>query len=233
MEKLTDTIDTDMQEAMMQRIGKGKDFTLRDMYDQFSEILKLGPLDKVMGMLPGGMGQMLGQMGQGQDSGAQIKRFLCIMDSMSAAELDGRASFEKEPGRKIRVARGAGVSPAHVDMLLKAYKQFATVVQKMGKSGLMKGGDAALQSQLKRNPQAVMQQLQKSFDPRMMAQMGGMGNMMNMMKQMSGLDPSALASAMGGGGGGGMANLMSMFGGGGPGAAAGGGGGKRRVIRRR
>jgi len=231
MEKLTDTIDKDAQEAMMERISKGKNFSLRDMYDQFAQIQQLGPLDKVMGMLPGGMGQMLGGMGGG-DSGDRIKKFLCIMDSMTTAELDGKANFDKEPTRKVRVAQGAGVSPMDVDMLLKAYKQFAGVVQKMGKSGLMKGGDAHLQQQLARNPGAVMQQLQKSFDPKMLQQMGGAGGMMNMMKQMTGMDPSALQGMMGGAGGG-LGNLMNMFGGGGAGAAGAGAGGKKTVRVRR
>jgi len=39
--------------------------------------------------------------------------------------------------------------------------------------------------QMQRNPNAVMQQLSKTIDPRMMQQMGGPQNMMNMMRQMS------------------------------------------------
>ena len=73
-------------------------------------------------------------------------------------------------------------------MLLKCHKQFESVVSKMGKSGLMKGGDAAMAKQMQRNPNQVMQQLHKAMDPRMLQQMGGAQNLMSMMQEMSKLE---------------------------------------------
>ena len=96
-------------------------------------------------------------------------------------------------------------------MLLRCHKQFEGVVTKMGKSGLMKGGDEqmvkhrasinlsrrvstthwlvyAQVKQMQRNPNQVLQQLHKTMDPRMLQQMGGAQNLMNMMKQMSELE---------------------------------------------
>ena len=55
-------------------------------------------------------------------------------------------------------------------MLLKCHKQFEGVVKKMGKTGMMKGGDAGMAKQMQRNPTQCMQQLQKVMDPRMLQQ---------------------------------------------------------------
>ena len=54
---------------------------------------------------------------------------------------------------------------------------------KMGKSPLLR--DDKMMSQMARNPQAVMAQLQKTMNPQMLAQMGGAKNMMNLMKNMN------------------------------------------------
>jgi signal recognition particle subunit SRP54 len=171
--------------------------------------LKLGPLNKVMGMIPGippWMSQSIG----GGDGGDRIKGlsfvlslplssllmkllvFMYMMDSMTDDELDGKVDFS--PSRVNRIARGSGQSPEHVQVLLKCHKQFEGVIKKMGKSGLMKGGDEMMNKKMQRNPQAVMQQLSKAMDPRMLAQMGGAGNVMNMMKEMSKMDMNDMGS---------------------------------------
>ena len=71
----------------------------------------------------------------------------------------------------------------------------------MGKTGMMKGGDANMQKQMMRNPNQCMQQIQKAMDPRMIQQMGGSQNIMNLMKQMGG----------GPGGPGGMGGMEEMM----------------------
>lgn len=104
---------------------------------------------------------------------------------MTKKELDG---IDQIDGPRIeRIARGSGVPPQEVVQLLETHKQFEKMITNMSKSGLLKGGDAALASKIQRNPQAVMQQLQRSMDPRMLKQIGGSGNLMEMMKQMGGV----------------------------------------------
>lgn len=119
-----------------------------------------------------------------------------MMDSMTDAELDGKVEITQS--RIDRIARGSGQHPQYVHLMLKCHKQFEGVVKKMGKSGLMKGGDQMMNQKMMRNPQGVMQQLSKVLDPRMMAQMGGAGNIMNMMKEMSKMDPNEMKNMMGG-----------------------------------
>ena len=74
------------EEQMMKDIQKGR-FTLRNMYEQFQNIMKLGPISQVMGMIPGlssvfgggGPGAGPGQVSD-QESGKRLKRLMTIMD---------------------------------------------------------------------------------------------------------------------------------------------------------
>jgi len=193
------TGDGKSQQEMAERMAKGV-FTLRDMYEQFQNVMKLGPLSKVMGMIPGLPPGMAGMAGD-QDSSNRLKKFMYMMDSMTDAELDGGVDLDKHPTRVERIARGSGTNPMEVMMLLKCHKQFEGVVKKMGKTGMMKGGDANMQKQMMRNPNQCMQQIQKAMDPRMIQQMGGSQNIMNLMKQMGG----------GPGGPGGMGGMEEMM----------------------
>ena len=57
------------------------------MGEQMQSIMKLGPLDRVMSMIPG-MSNMIPQ-GAEKDSQKNIKRMMVLMNSMTDAELDG------------------------------------------------------------------------------------------------------------------------------------------------
>jgi len=200
--------DQASQQELYKKITEGTgDFTFRDMREQFQNLLKLGPLSKVMSMIPG-LGGIMGK-GKEAESSARIKRFMTIMDSMTAGELDGdNTVFNKQPTRLVRIAKGAGVSVRAVHEVIETFKPFKKVAQKMNKLGpqgmdrMMKGASG------RGNPAANMRQLAGMFDPRMIQQLGGMGNLQNMMKK--------FASAGGGpgGGGGSMAELMKSMGGG-------------------
>lgn len=110
------------QSSMVQKLEKGEMFTLRDMYEQFQTISSLGPLGKVMGMFPG-MPPELAQMTDAE-GGNRLKKFMCIMDSMTEAELDSDGKpFNTQPSRLRRVAIGAGASLEEVDFLLSNYKK--------------------------------------------------------------------------------------------------------------
>eukprot|EP01041_Mallomonas_annulata_P005986 gene5986-12068_t len=183
MEEMKSVVDMDKQPEMEDKFSKGI-FTLRDMYEQFQNVMKLGPLSKVMGMIPGMPSWMTQQpSGGGDDGNDRIKTFMCIMDSMTDLELDGKVDISTS--RLFRIARGSGVHPEYVQVLLKCHKQFEGVVKKMGKSGLMNGGEKMMNQRMMRNPQ-----LSRAMDPKMLAQMGGAGNVMNMMKEMAKMDIS-------------------------------------------
>jgi len=109
---LKDNMNEGKQGEMMDRMSKGH-FTLRDMYEQFQQVMKLGPLSKVMGMIPG-LPAGLMEGGAGDESTKRLKKFLYMMDSMTDGELDGAVDVEKSPGRVARVARGSGTHPQEV-----------------------------------------------------------------------------------------------------------------------
>ncbi len=76
-----------VKEDTMKRIQKGQ-FTMRDMGEQLQNIMKLGPLDRVLSMLPGIPQGMIPQGSEKQGS-EQMKRMMILMNSMTDAELDG------------------------------------------------------------------------------------------------------------------------------------------------
>lgn len=183
MEKVNE-LKLDDNEELVKKLKHGQ-FTLRDMYEQFQNIMKMGPFSQIMGMIPGFSSDFMTK-GHEQESMTRLKRLMTIMDSMNDDELDsydGAKLFSRQIGRVKRVARGAGVSERDVQELLTQYTKFAQMVKKMGGiKGLFKGGDMAKNV----NPQQMAklnQQMAKMMDPRVLQQLGGMHGLQNMMKQ--------------------------------------------------
>ena len=196
----------------MDSIQKGE-FPLRMMKEQFMSVLNMGPLNQVVGMIPG-MNANLIPKGREKEGVARIKRFLCMMDSMNDKELDGQVKFNES--RIKRVARGSGTSIAEVNQLLEEHKKFQKMVEKMGN---MKMNNQADMKQMARNPAQMMKKMQSAVDPKILKQIGGAGNLMNMVKEMGNMENmKEMMSAMGDMGGmGGMGGL-----------GGGGGGGRKR-----
>jgi signal recognition particle subunit SRP54 len=184
---------------LQKRMVKGK-FTLRDLREQLGQVMKLGPIGKVLEMMPG-MGNLMkslppGAGAAGADNG--MKKLMIIMDSMTAAELNGDVEIDNSRAR--RIIFGSGCSPDDFNRLMQTHKQFEKMIGNMAKNGLLKQNDAAFMNKMQRDPRAVMAQLQKSMDPAMLQQLGGAANMMAMMKSLSD-----------GGHGGGGFDLQSMM----------------------
>jgi signal recognition particle subunit SRP54 len=218
MDAMNSVSDGKSQEELMKKMSRGE-FTLRDMYNQFSKVMNLGPMNKLMGMIPG-MPDYL--MPQGEESTHRLRKFMVMMDSMSNAELDGkvdlRTKYDPQVEKRIRrIAAGSGCHPNEVKMLLVVHKQFEGMVSKMGKSGMVGKNAQARQQQLaaqiKKNPNFIQQRLNQ-MDPKMLQQMGGREKVAAMMQQM----------AKGGGNAGGMPDMDALMSGGMPGGMPGMGG---------
>lgn len=161
----------DDNEELLEKIKHGQ-FTIRDMYEQFQNIMKMGPFSQIMSMIPG-FSQDFMTKGSEQESMSRIKKLMTMMDSMCDGELDHREGaklFSKENSRVIRVARGSGVTEREVKDLISQYTKFAAVVKKMGGiKGLFKSGDVTKNV----NPTQMAklnQQMAKMIDPRMLQQ---------------------------------------------------------------
>jgi len=87
------------QQEMMKKIEQGGTFSIRDWREQLSNIMSMGPLSKLAGMIPG-MGQMLGGGGNDEESGRKMKRMIYITDSMTREELDSDGSLFFAPVKK-------------------------------------------------------------------------------------------------------------------------------------
>lgn len=89
------------QQEMLKKIEEGGTFSIRDWREQLSNIMSMGPLSKLAGMIPG-MGQMLSGGGGGNDeeSGQKMKRMIYITDSMTREELDSDGSIFYAPVKK-------------------------------------------------------------------------------------------------------------------------------------
>ncbi|GMR48749.1 hypothetical protein PMAYCL1PPCAC_18944 [Pristionchus mayeri] len=175
-------------EELVKKLKQGV-FTLRDMYEQFQNIMKMGPFSQIMSMIPG-FGPDFMTKGNEQESVNRLKRLMTIMDSMSDPELDHHKAsdlFTKEPTRVARVARGSGTSQHDVRELLSQYKKFSDMVKKMGSmKGLFnsKTGDINPKNINPAKMAQLNQSMAKMMDPRILQQMGGMGGLQNMMQQL-------------------------------------------------
>uniref|UniRef100_A0AC34QAX1 Signal recognition particle subunit SRP54 n=1 Tax=Panagrolaimus sp. JU765 TaxID=591449 RepID=A0AC34QAX1_9BILA len=186
-------------EELLKKLKQGA-FSLRDMYEQFQSLMKMGPIGQIMSMIPG-LGPDFLPKGGEEASTKKFKTMMVIMDSMSDQELDHpKASdlFTKQPTRFTRIARGAGVRIEEVKELLSQYKKFAEVFKKMGS---MKG---LFSNNAKNINPAQMgklnQQLSKMVDPRVLQQMGGQGGLQNMLQQLQAAGGmGGLGAGLGGG----------------------------------
>ena len=179
-EKVQEVYSLEKQEELAKNISKGI-FTLKDMRDQYTSIMKMGPLDKVINMIPG-MSNIMPE-GSEKEASKKIKKYLCIMDSMTDAEL--LCKHKIDDSRAKRIARGSGCSILEVKFMMEEHKRFSKIVERMG--GLVKGKGGEL-SQIQRNPNQFMNKLNGMLPQNLINQMGGAGGIMNMMKEFSNME---------------------------------------------
>ena len=174
-EKVNDILPIDEQNKFEDMVKKGK-LTLRNMKDQYTYIMKMGPINKVMEMIPG-MSDLMPEGGE-KEASIKIKKFLCIMDSMTNAELDNKVKIDEN--RMKRIAKGSGNNLLEVKILLEEYKKFSKIMGRMGGISRGKGGEL---SQIQRNPKQFMEKLGGMLPQNLLNQMGGTGGIMNMIKE--------------------------------------------------
>ena len=129
MEKVQDLLPAEAQEATMDKLASGQ-FSMRILQEQFTSLMRMGPMSAVMGMLPGFGAEMM-PPGQEAQTQARMKRFLALMDSMTEAELDSTKKEIFTPQRIERISRGAGLPPVAMVELLEEYKRLALMFSKM------------------------------------------------------------------------------------------------------
>lgn len=131
---------------MMENLKEGK-FTMRDMRDQFAQVMSMGSIGQLASMIPG-LNSNLITKDKEKESAAKIQRFLTAMDSMTKEELDGIKPLDEK--RVLRISRGSGVHPAEIGFLIQQHAQMGKMVKSLGGFANMQAPNA---EQMRRNPQ--------------------------------------------------------------------------------
>jgi signal recognition particle subunit SRP54 len=132
VEKAQQEFDQDEMQRQEERLRKGE-FTLDDFKKQLSQMTRLGPMQKLMGLIPG-MGRLTEMMGD-VDPEEDLKRLFGIIDSMTPEE---RRTPSKtiDQSRRRRIAAGAGVEPHDVNELVKQFDAMAQIMTSMAGKGM-------------------------------------------------------------------------------------------------
>jgi signal recognition particle subunit SRP54 len=139
IEKAEAAIDEDEAARLEARI-RSNEFTLEDFRDQLKTIRKMGPLEQVIGMLPG-MGNVKG-LAANQPDEKQLSRVEAIINSMTPEER--RKQHIINGSRRKRIAKGSGTSVEEVNRLLKQFVQMQKMLRTLGgMAGLTGGGRKA------------------------------------------------------------------------------------------
>ena len=118
LEKAKESMTEEQVMETTKKIMSGR-FTLTEMYEQMEMVSNMGPLKKLLSMLPGfGMPGMTDKINV-EETQKRLAIFRVIMDSMTEEEMEDPKIIKSS--RVNRIARGAGVDPKEVRALLHQY----------------------------------------------------------------------------------------------------------------
>jgi signal recognition particle subunit SRP54 len=142
IEKAEAAISQDDAERLEEKI-RANEFTLEDFRDQLKTIRKMGPIESIIGMLPGlGNIKTLADKQAPEDSAKQMSRVEAIIGSMTPDER--RKQHIINGSRRKRIAKGSGTSVEEVNRLLKQFVQMQKMLKSLGgMAGLGGGGKSA------------------------------------------------------------------------------------------
>ncbi|QJA09143.1 signal recognition particle protein [Romboutsia sp. CE17] len=143
IEKAQESIDLEKAKELEQKIKK-QDFDFEDLLQQMEQIQNMGPLDKVLGMIPG-MGNIKDQLGDVDLNGKEMKRSKAIIQSMTPEER--RDPSLLNASRKKRIAKGSGTSVQDVNRMIKQLNEMKKMMKMFTgsqKSMKKRGGFAGL-----------------------------------------------------------------------------------------
>jgi signal recognition particle subunit SRP54 len=125
IEQAEQVFEKEEAEKAAKKLMGGK-FTLDDFLDQLQQLKKMGPLQNVLGMIPG-MGAQL----QGQEiSEDQVRRTEAIIRSMTPAERENPSIINGS--RRSRIAKGSGTQVQDVNRLVKQFGEMQKMMKRFG-----------------------------------------------------------------------------------------------------
>ena len=118
VEKAQETFEAEQAERMAKRFAKGL-FNMNDLKMQLEQMIKMGGMQGVMGMMPG-MGKAAKMAEDAGFDDRMLRRQIALVNSMTKKE---RANPDLlQASRKKRIAQGAGLEVAELNRLLKQHK---------------------------------------------------------------------------------------------------------------
>jgi signal recognition particle subunit SRP54 len=130
VERASQEITEEDAQEVEQRIRDGR-LTLDDFIVQMRQLRRMGPLESILGMMPGGR-DLLRQQGGNLPDEAQLGRLEAIVLSMTPRERSRPATIDAS--RRRRIAAGSGTSPVEVSRLIKSFERMQEMMR--GYSGL-------------------------------------------------------------------------------------------------
>jgi signal recognition particle subunit SRP54 len=135
IEKAEKSIDKEKAAALEEKLRKNE-FTLEDFMEQMDQVRNMGPMDELLGMIPGIGGAK--QLKNLQVDDKQLDHIEAIISSMTPGE---RRDPEVINGsRRKRIALGSGTSIQDVNRLLKQFKQTKKMMKQLNSGKMKKGG---------------------------------------------------------------------------------------------
>ena len=127
IERAEQQVEEDEAKELERKMRKGE-FTLEDFLGQLRMMRRMGPLQSLLGMLPGFGGQQMKNMKVDE---RELDRIEAIMLSMTPEE---RRRPELIKGsRRLRIARGSGTTVQQVNQLVKQFGQMQKVMKQIGR----------------------------------------------------------------------------------------------------
>ncbi len=134
LEKAKEAISEERAEDLGKKFLKGE-FNFLDLYEQLQAMSKMGPITKILDMIPG-MGNIKIPKEMLEVQGDKLKRWKHILRSMTKKELENPEIITSD--RINRIAKGSGSTVGEVKELLKQYKMSKKMMKKLKGKGMEK-----------------------------------------------------------------------------------------------
>ncbi|MDD2684295.1 MAG: signal recognition particle protein [Candidatus Cloacimonetes bacterium] len=132
IEQAEANIDEGQAKQMAQRMLRDE-FNLDDFLTQLQQVRKMGPLDQILGMIPGLSGKK--ELNDDLVDEKQIKRVEAIIQAMTQNERANPSILNGS--RRLRIAKGSGTSVQEVNRLLRQFENMKLMMKRFG--GLQRG----------------------------------------------------------------------------------------------
>ena len=127
VEKAQMEFDAADAEKFSQKLAKNS-FTLQDFLDQIKMIRKLGPLQNLLGMIPG-----MPKIPDSVDGEKSLRRVEAMIRSMTPEERSRPGVLNAR--RRQRIARGSGTSVPELNELLHRFEEMKKMMQRLTRGG--------------------------------------------------------------------------------------------------